>query len=178
MIEEKIRLRIEEELKIDLNQRRPSGKHNRSKEFVYARSIYYRLLQEFTTLNTTQMARTLGQHHATVLHLRKNVFPYLNTWGEDKYFELYMAIKKELEPIKEKIREEARKAADFKVLLKDNIRLNLQLESALKMINDESSYIQRYIQAKYQLGRLKWLVRESRIAEANNYLEEIESINS
>lgn len=177
MIQEKIRLRIEEELKIDLDQRRPSGKHNREKEYVYARAIYYRLLYEFTTMNNSMMAKSLGQHHATVLHSRNNVFPYLSAWGENKYVELYLAIKKELEPVKEQIREEARRAMDFRAMLKDNIRLKVELEAALKMVNDESNYIQKYTAAKYQLGRLKWLVRESRIIEANKYLKEIESIN-
>ena len=176
-IQREIRSRIEDELMIDLNKRRESGKHDREKQYVYARAVYYRLLWEFTTMSTTDMGRTLDQHHATVLHSNKNVFPHLAEWGEHKYVELYLTIKKELEPIKEKIRKEAKERMDYSTLLRDNQKLSMELANALKEVNNESSYIKKFTAAKYQLGRLKWLVNENRYQEAKNYIKEIETIN-
>ena len=54
---------------------------NRKQEFVYQRSIYFRLCREFTTLPLCDIAASLNKNHATVIHSFK-VFDNLELWGE------------------------------------------------------------------------------------------------
>lgn len=171
-----IRKRVEEALRVDLNKRKPSGKHDRSRRLVYARSIYYRLLYEFTNMGVTEMGNTLGQHHATVLHAKTEVFQAVMRWGDDEFAELYYDVRRQLMPVKEQMEEEVRKALSYRSLLKENARLNSELRRAILMVNDPEEYRNKYGTLKVQIGRLKWLLNEDRFLSAKEYVKEIENI--
>lgn len=65
---------------------------NRKQEFVYQRSIYFRLCREFTTLPLCDIAASLNKNHATVIHSFK-VFDNLELWGEHRLLEIYQRVR-------------------------------------------------------------------------------------
>jgi len=171
-----IRKRVEEALRVDLNKRKPSGKHDRSRRLVYARSIYYRLLYEFTNMGCTEMGATLGQHHATVLHSKTDVFQSVIRWGDDEFAKLYYDIRGQLLPVQQAMEEKARKALSYRSLLKENNRLSSDLRRATMIINDPEEYRNKYGMLKVQIGRLKWLLSEDRFMKNKKYMDEIEDL--
>tara|TARA_R100000734_G_C3315550_1_gene107546 strand:- start:702 stop:1106 length:405 start_codon:yes stop_codon:yes gene_type:complete len=65
---------------------------NRKQEYVYQRSIYFRLCREFTTLPLCDIAASLDKNHATVIHSFK-VFDNLELWGEHRLLEVYQRVR-------------------------------------------------------------------------------------
>lgn len=65
---------------------------NRKQEYVYQRSIYFRLCREFTTLPLCDIAASLDKNHATVIHSFK-VFNNLELWGEHRLLEVYQRVR-------------------------------------------------------------------------------------
>jgi len=51
--------------------------NTRKREYVEARSIYYKLLREKTRLPLSHIGKTLNKDHATVLHSLKNLKDWL-----------------------------------------------------------------------------------------------------
>tara|TARA_R100000988_G_C4006978_1_gene173424 strand:+ start:1936 stop:2340 length:405 start_codon:yes stop_codon:yes gene_type:complete len=72
---------------------------NRKQEFVYQRSIYFRLCREFTTLPLCDIAASLNKNHATVIHSFK-VFDNLELWGEHRLLEVYRRVKSKINQTK------------------------------------------------------------------------------
>lgn len=68
---------------------------NRSRSFVSARAVYYKLAKEETKLSLPIIGRSIRKTHATVLHGLKNVFPLLKTYDPSAYkiYEKYNKIK-------------------------------------------------------------------------------------
>jgi len=177
MITTEIRNRVEEYLNVDLNKRGVNGKHSRYRGDVIARSIYYGLCRELTPYSLEQIGRTLEQHHATVLHTINNNFNNLEIWKENNYIKVCEEIREEILPIKKKLKEEAREARDYIALLEENIDLKTQLDLALRELNNEESYIQKYIMAKTQLNYIKGAVkRRGSLKTVETFIDELERI--
>tara|TARA_R110000803_G_scaffold209356_2_gene278860 strand:+ start:230 stop:688 length:459 start_codon:yes stop_codon:yes gene_type:complete len=85
-ITQEIKESIEKRTGLDL------GLKNRRREFVYCRSIYFKLCTENTELSITDIASTLNLNHATVLYSLKNTFPLIMDY-EPKYSMMYKALK-------------------------------------------------------------------------------------
>lgn len=70
----------------------------RQREYVEARMIYYWICYYFTNMNLTQIARTLGKNHATILHSIRNFPDFIETDKEfkQKFLGVYDLIKKKL----------------------------------------------------------------------------------
>lgn len=68
---------------------------NRSRSFVSARAVYYKLAIEETKLSLSIIGRSIRKDHATVLHGLKKVFPLLKTYDPSAYkiYEKYNKIK-------------------------------------------------------------------------------------
>lgn len=177
MITKEIRARVEEYLQVDLNKRNEKNKHVRETKYTLARAVYYQLCRRYSNLSYQDIANTLDQNHATVLHAVKNIFPSLESWKEKKYIEVYEDICEEMEPIKARLKKEAREARDYLAILDENLELKMMLDSALKELNDEDNYIQKYIMAKTQLGYLKSVIKNKRsLATARSFIEQLEQI--
>ena len=63
--EQKIRQLVEQVYKLDITSK------CRQTAFVQARSIYYKMCLEYSILNQTRIAESIGKHHATVIHAMK-----------------------------------------------------------------------------------------------------------
>lgn len=68
---EKIKNLVQQVYKIDITRNR------RTINYVQARAIYYKLCLEYTPLNITAIAKTMGKNHATMLHSLKQFDIYL-----------------------------------------------------------------------------------------------------
>ena len=73
---------------------------SRVREFVYARSVYYKLCRELTSAGSLVIARLVGRHHATVLHGLKT-FEVVAMYG-GVHFDAYNKIKNSVHVIKQK----------------------------------------------------------------------------
>lgn len=178
MITKEIRNRVEEYLNVDLDKRGVNGNHSRYRGDVIARSIYYGLCRELTPYSLEQIGRTLGQDHATVLHSVKNNFDNLELWKENNYIKVCEDIRNEILPIRKKLKEEAREARDYIALLEENIELKNQLDLALRELNNEESYIQKYIMTKTQLNYIKGVVkRRGSLKTVETFIDELERID-
>ena len=174
MITKEIRIRVENALKVDLNQRNTKGKHIRPEANVMGRAIYYGICREITPLSLQQIGDTLGQDHATVLHQIRNNFKTMEHRKDKRYIEVYRDIIDEVKPIQARLRKEAQEARDYISLLDENEDLRRLLDSALEELNNEENYIQRYIMAKTQLGYLKSVVKKtSNLATAKKFVDSI-----
>jgi hypothetical protein len=49
-------------------------KNTREREYVEARSLYFKLCRDFTSKSCSEIGRSLKKHHATVIHSVKNVY--------------------------------------------------------------------------------------------------------
>lgn len=49
--------------------------NTRRREYVYARSLYFKLAREFTAISMRDIAESVDRDHATVIHSINNVFP-------------------------------------------------------------------------------------------------------
>jgi chromosomal replication initiation ATPase DnaA len=63
--EQKIRQLVEQIYKLDITN------NCRESRFVQARLIYYKLCIQFGTLNQTNIAKSIGRNHATLIHAMK-----------------------------------------------------------------------------------------------------------
>jgi len=55
----------------------------RKREIIYARSVFYKLAREHTGYSFQNIGKTLGKHHATVMHSLDNVFFNAIKYSED-----------------------------------------------------------------------------------------------
>jgi len=142
-----------------------------------ARAVYYKLCKKYTTLSYQSIGDTLGQNHATVLNSINNIFPNLNLWKESQYMEVYQDVCDEMEPIKARLKKEAQEARDYVALLDENAELKMLLDLALKELNNEDNYIQKYIKAKTQLGYLTSVITKKKsLATAEQFIEQLKEI--
>ena len=177
MITKEIRSRVENYLQIDLNRRSENNNHIREPRYTMARAVYYALCRKYTTLSYQQIGDTLEQNHATVLHAVKNIFPNLAVWKEKQYMEVYQDVCDEIEPIKARLKKEAQEARDYVALLDENAELKMLLDLALKELNNEDNYIQKYIMAKTQLGYLTSVITKKKsLATAEQFIEQLKEI--
>jgi len=177
MITKEIRSRVESYLQIDLNRRSETNIHIRSPRYTMARAVYYKLCKKYTTLSYQSIGDTLGQNHATVLNSINNIFPNLNLWKESQYMEVYQDVCDEMEPIKARLKKEAQEARDYVALLDENAELKMLLDLALKELNNEDNYIQKYIKAKTQLGYLTSVITKKKsLATAEQFIEQLKEI--
>ena len=65
---EQIREVIEEELKFDISTR------DRRQFFIEARALYYEMCLRFTSYSLTDIGKSIGYDHSTVIHQRKQNF--------------------------------------------------------------------------------------------------------
>jgi hypothetical protein len=106
---------------------------NRKQEFVYQRSIYFRLCREFTTLPLCDIAASLNKNHATVIHSFK-VFDNLELWGEHRLLEIYQRVR-------------------FKI---NQTHKKRYIKNSIKAKNDRyHSLLNRYINLKQKYAELK-----------------------
>ena len=85
-----IQTQVERKLSIDLQAR------IRKREYVYARSVYFRLCKDLTRNTVSDIARSLGMNHASVIHSFKLFDNVIRTFEPD-LFEIYSEIKDCLE---------------------------------------------------------------------------------
>lgn len=177
MITKEIRARVENYLEIDLNRRTQNNVHIREPRYTMARAVYYQLCRKYTTLSYQNIGDTLGQNHATVLNAINNIFPNLRLWKEKKYMEVYQDVCDEIEPIKARLKKEAKEARDYVALLDENAELKMMLDLALKELNNEDNYIQKYIAAKTQLGYITSVIKKTKsLAMAENFIADVEKL--
>lgn len=90
---EHIRKYVESQLKVDLTSK------CRQRKYVYARAIYYELAALYAIdklgrkISMNAIGKSLGRHHATVLHHRSVTFPMLMEC-EEKYKYAFESFKK------------------------------------------------------------------------------------
>jgi hypothetical protein len=63
----------------------------RTTVYVQARSIYYYLCREFTSVSVVKIGQSIGKNHATVLHALKEL-PYIKKFDSNfkkNFYELY-----------------------------------------------------------------------------------------
>lgn len=82
---ETIQTVVEQKLLINLSS------ESREREYVYARSVYFKLCRELTPYGITSIGSSLGKHHASVLHSLKT-FDQVITKLEPKLYETYKEI--------------------------------------------------------------------------------------
>jgi len=70
------------------------AKNTRLRKYVYARAIYFKLCKEFTHSTLSEIGKSVGRDHASVIHGLK-VFNVLIMYSES-VLQLYSKIKKEL----------------------------------------------------------------------------------
>ena len=68
---EKIKNLVQQVYKIDITRNR------RTINYVQARAIYYKLCLDYSPMNLSAIARTMGKNHATLLHSLKQFDVYL-----------------------------------------------------------------------------------------------------
>jgi hypothetical protein len=51
-------------------------RNTRKREYVYARSLYFKLAKEYTSLPLSYMGEFVGRDHASAIHNITNVFPH------------------------------------------------------------------------------------------------------
>jgi hypothetical protein len=80
--EQKIKQLVEQIYKLDITN------NCRESRFVQARSIYYKLCIQFGTLNQTNIAKSIGRNHATLIHAMKQWDVYIRFFKgfEKNYF--------------------------------------------------------------------------------------------
>jgi hypothetical protein len=80
--EQKIRQLVEQIYKLDITN------NCRESRFVQARLIYYKLCIQFGTLNQTNIAKSIGRNHATLIHAMKQWDVYIRFFKgfEKNYF--------------------------------------------------------------------------------------------
>lgn len=64
----------------------------RKREYVYARALYYRLSKEFTTCSLSDIGKSVGKDHATVLHGLRT-FEEVITKEEPQIMRMYYQIR-------------------------------------------------------------------------------------
>ncbi len=177
MLTEEIRNRVEQELQINLDERRENGKHIRTPEAVYARSLYYGLCREFSNLSLSDIAATLGQNHATVLHSLNNVFSNFEVWNDKVYLNVYTEVSNQIKPIKEELKKRRAEKDSYLNLLSENVKLKALVEKANKELNDSGRHKEKYIKANVKLQHLKSLVsKRQSLTQAKQFVEEINLI--
>lgn len=177
MITKEIRMRVEEALQIDLNGRQANGKHIRKKDYVMGRALYYGLCYNVTPMSLQKIGDTLGQDHATVLYAIKNNFDTMEIRKEHRYIKVCEEIMNDVKPIQARLKREAKEARNYLSLLDDNAVLKTQLDQALRELNNEENYIQRYIMAKTQLNYLKSAITKTNsLATAKSFIESLENV--
>jgi len=72
------------------------SKPTRKREYVYARSIYYKLSRELCPLESLySIAASMNQDHSNVLHSINNVFPSIEAY-EEVFYKIYTDVKSRL----------------------------------------------------------------------------------
>ena len=66
----------------------------RKEEYTLARAIYYQIALEFGIGTVTQVSKSIGRNHATVLYSIQNTFPQLEKYFP-KYHKIYVALNRE-----------------------------------------------------------------------------------
>lgn len=177
MLMKEIRNRIEEELQINLDERTSKGKHIRSREYVYARALYYGICREVTPLSLCAIGETLEQDHATVLHSLRKVFRNLDSWNEKFYIRVYNKILSEVTPIKENIQKEKVKNRSYLDLLIKNASLQSDLDKLKDEVENSGEYREKYIKANVRLQHLKGLIlKRNSLACAKTFIAELEQL--
>lgn len=67
---------VQDRTKVDVS------KKTRRREFVYARSLYFKLIREHTSMSFSEMGRNMKVDHATVIHSISNTFPTAFRYGK------------------------------------------------------------------------------------------------
>ena len=112
---EKIRLYIESCLNIDITKR------TRKRNYVYARTIYFKLCREYTKLSLSDIGETMNMDHASVVHAIGNVFPVVILYDKylcDLYNEYKFSNKHNAETIFE----------NYSRLLRENLELRTEVK--------------------------------------------------
>ena len=86
---DKIKEIVEAETGVDLTN--PS----RRSELVYTRALYFNLCREYTMLPFEDIGKSVGKHHATVIHGIKIFRDWIDQ-HETKYIELYELLDKKV----------------------------------------------------------------------------------
>lgn len=85
-----IQRQVEKKLSINLQER------IRKREYVYARSVYFRLCKDLTRNTISDIARSVGMNHASVIHSFKLFDDVIRNFEPD-LFEVYSELKDALE---------------------------------------------------------------------------------
>lgn len=67
---------------------------HRTREIVYARSVYFKILRDLTPMSLTAIGKTLNKNHATVVHSLNKTFNDIEMY-EPKYLKAYEIAKSE-----------------------------------------------------------------------------------
>ena len=87
MADKKIRELVEQVYKVDITN------SCRESRFVQARLIYYKLCIEFSQLNQTNIAKSIGRNHATLIHGMKQWDVYVRFFeGFEKNYNFIKAV--------------------------------------------------------------------------------------
>jgi len=130
---EEIKQLVEIETKMNLSH------HSRIRDRVYARAVYFKLCKEHTLFPLSVIGKTVGKHHASVIHGLK-IFNEIicNYETENGFYEIYIKLDKLLQK-SNNIREKDmypehfyRKKyvgliLDYRVLLNENRNLKKEL---------------------------------------------------
>lgn len=123
---------------------------NREQDIVEARAIYYHLCKKFTMLNYTQIGRTVGKNHATVLHSLKKLKLWRKLYDDynrtverceakTKYI-INLLHNKDVS-VEDALIKLQNLEEDNQKLLQDNIKLNLKI----KDLNEEKKRQDKYL---------------------------------
>ena len=102
---------------------------SRRREFVYCRSVYFKLCRDNTELSLTEIADTLNLNHATVLYSLRTTFPLIMNC-EPKYYMLYKRLKSP-EPIEEVEKKYITLKEDYEALLESTKTINATEDTEL-----------------------------------------------
>ncbi len=81
---------VEKETNLDVT------KKTRKREYVYARSVYFKICREKTLASFREIGELVGRDHASVIHGIK-VFDVLEVMKEERWLQVYKSISREVE---------------------------------------------------------------------------------
>ena len=108
-----IRTAVQDEFKLNIKRK------CRTRPYVIARTIYFKLCKDFTKYPYDKIGQTLGKNHATVLHAVKNIFEcwefcQQTSASEKKHINKYKTIKERLEKNAKYIVRRSKSSRDYK----------------------------------------------------------------
>lgn len=121
---ENIRKKVERVFQIDISN--SSRKHI----YTYARACYYTLCIDLTAESLTNIGKSIGKHHATVIHALKE-FPFMLKQSNDLKVK-YHLLKKELLGVDIKVKKPEDLLYNYHRILLENIDLKKQIEQLKK----------------------------------------------